>query len=987
MTTRSAAVRTAAVVAAGFIVVRIVYRILFHGADGDGAVLWALPELRLPPPFAHVRLLGEVTADGLADAALSAVPIALVILGIGVLTALVDVPRLLAHGARGRFLGGICRALAIAWATVPSLADAVRAAQFAQRLRDERNAARLLAPVLERALERATALSAALELRGYAGRPSPAARAETAVLLDGLRAGFDPVEVVRVDALALPRASVVCLSGPTGAGKSTLLRLIAGLHTHVDGGWMAGRAEVVGRERSAVPPRDLARDIGVVLQQPRQAFAAARVADEIGFALELRGVSAADRREKVADVAERMAIGHLLERPVRGLSAGEATLVALASAIVDDPALLLVDEPLADLDADFRGRIVALLDALAHRDGMCVVVAEHRMAELASIADLSLRIEDGAAAPADLRSGPERSRAPRRTPPAAAAVALAAHDVTARRGTRIAVDEASLDLHAGEVLVLTGPNGAGKSSLLEALATGAPGVAVAGGARRRVALVPDASDDLLLRDTVAAECRAADRRFRPAQPTAERLAAFLGLEPGAPTFTRILRTHPRDLSAGQRRCLAIALQTARSPRALLIDEPTRGLDPAARALVARAVLAEADAGVGVLLATHDAAFAELVADRRLAIADGRVGVPGTEGDGVSAHGVSTRSARSTTGGRSLADGAGGRVPADGAGSGVRFSTTGHDVSTRFARSTTGGRSLRSPNEPTRFARSTTGGRALAEGAGNLALLALANLVAVGAFLWPLFASALPTEAQAAVPYVAVAVAPLAVIAVLALLDGSVRSAHTLAHLAVLGAVGAAIRIVGTGVGGVEALFVLLILAGRVLGARFGLLLGAVSIGMSALLWGGVGPWLPFQMFACGWVAAGAGLLPRRVRGRAEIAMLCVYGVAASYAFGLIMNMWFWPFAVGAGTGASYAPGAPLAENLASFLVYSLVTSTLSWDTLRAITTVVGLALVGTACLRALRRAKPAVTPRSTSLPGGGRRTRPSTARDAAAAPR
>ncbi|MDI6944926.1 ATP-binding cassette domain-containing protein [Microbacterium barkeri] len=947
MTTRSAAVRTAAVVAAGFIVVRIVYRILFHGADGDGAVLWALPELRLPRPFAHVRLLGEVTADGLADAALSAVPIALVILGIGVLTALVDVPRLLAHGARGRFLGGICRALAIAWATVPSLADAVRAARFAQRLRDERNAVRLLAPVLERAIERATALSAALELRGYAARPSPTARAETAVLLDGLRAGFGRVEVVRVDALALPRASIVCLSGPTGAGKSTLLRLIAGLHTHVDGGWMAGRAEVVGRDRSAVPPRDLARDIGVVLQQPRQAFAAARVADEIGFTLELRGVSAADRREKVADVAERMAIGHLLERPVRGLSAGEATLVALASAIVDHPALLLVDEPLADLDADFRGRIVALLDALAHRDGMCVVVAEHRMAELASIADLSLRIEDGAAAPADLRSGPERSRAPRRTPPAAAAVALAAHDVTVRRGTRIAVDEASLDLHAGEVLVLTGPNGAGKSSLLEALATGAPGVAVAGGARRRVALVPDASDDLLLRDTVAAECRAADRRFRPAQPTAERLAAFLGLEPGAPTFTRILRTHPRDLSAGQRRCLAIALQTARSPRALLIDEPTRGLDPAARALVARAVLAEADAGVGVLLATHDAAFAELVADRRLAIADGRVGAPATEGAGVS----------------------------------------GHDVSTRFARSTTGGRSLRSPNEPTRFARSTTGGRALAEGAGNLALLALANLVAVGAFLWPLFASALPTEAQAAVPYVAVAVAPLAVIAVLALLDGSVRSAHTLAHLAVLGAVGAAIRIVGTGVGGVEALFVLLILAGRVLGARFGLLLGAVSIGMSALLWGGVGPWLPFQMFACGWVAAGAGLLPRRVRGRAEIAMLCVYGVAASYAFGLIMNMWFWPFAVGAGTGASYAPGAPLAENLASFLVYSLVTSTLSWDTLRAITTVVGLALVGTACLRALRRAKPAVTPRSTSLPGGGRRTRPSTARDAAAAPR
>ncbi len=174
----------------------------------------------------------------------------------------------------------------------------------------------------------------------------------------------------------------------------------------------------------------------------------------------------------------------------------------------------------------------------------------------------------------------------------------------------------------------------------------------------------------------------------------------------------------------------------------------------------------------------------------------------------------------------------------------------------------------------------------------------------------------------------------------------------------LAAIGAAVRIASTGVGGVEALFVLLILAGRAYGARFGLLLGAASVGLSALLWGGVGPWLPFQMFACAWVAAGAGLLPRRVRGGAEIAMLMGYGVAAAYAFGLIMNMWFWPFAVGGGTSISYVPGAPLPQNMGAFLVYSLVTSTLSWDTVRALTTIIGICLVGRAVLRSLRRAKP-----------------------------
>ncbi len=241
---------------------------------------------------------------------------------------------------------------------------------------------------------------------------------------------------------------------------------------------------------------------------------------------------------------------------------------------------------------------------------------------------------------------------------------------------------------------------------------------------------------------------------------------------------------------------------------------------------------------------------------------------------------------------------------------------------------------------------------------ELAVLAAANLLALAAFCWPLLAAALPQDAAAALPYAALAIAPLAAVAVVISLDGSVRSAHTVALLGVLAAVGSAVRVASTGVGGVEAVFILLILAGRAFGARFGMLLGAATIALSSALWGGIGPWTPFQIFACAWVGAGAGLLPRRVRGKAELWMLCGYGVVASYLFGLLTNLWFWPFAVGAGTGISYVPGAPLGTNLGSFLLYSLVTSTAGWDTLRAITTIVGIAVVGRAILAALRRVKP-----------------------------
>ncbi|SIT67972.1 ATP-binding cassette domain-containing protein [Microbacterium sp. RU33B] len=947
MSFRPGPLRAAAALAVGFVGVRVVYRVVFHGAEGSGPVLWDLPVVRLPDPFGHVAMFGPATLDGVAAAAWSAVPIAATILVFGLLNAVFDISRLFARGARRGPFRGIARALVIAWATLPALADAVRAVRFARRLRGERGGVRLLSPVLERTLERATAVAAALELRGFAGRALEGDCAHPVEIRDAAL-GHGGTGIVRVPELVLGSGSLTVLSGPTGSGKSTVLRAISGLLVHVDGGTSSGAVRVVGRDRDSVPPRDTARTVGVVLQNPREALATETVFDEIGLALELRGVAPVLRDARVRDVAERIGISGLLERRIRELSAGEATLVAIAAAVVDEPILVVIDEPLADLDASYRGRIVALLGELAHEGGMCVVVAEHRPAEFAAVADAWFSVVDGAvrvavapaaAAPTSPSivgfGGPISRDTPEPTPCVRSSVpaALQTRGLTVRHGDKSVVRDASLAIAPGEIVAVGGPNGAGKSSLLAAIAlpTGDAEITVDGApiARGAVSLVPDASDDLFVCDTVAAECRRADRRAAT-DDAAARFAGLLSLAPESAPFADLLRRHPRDLSVGQRRCLAIALQTLARPRVLLVDEPTRGLDPEASALVAAALRRHAASGGAVLIATHDADVIAAIADRVVPMADGCLGEPLL---------VRTPDARDVPH-RRVDDRPAALRPTIGA------PLPGPDV-------VTGG--------------AARGARRALAGRGILPLL-FANLAAASAFLWPLVASALPTQAQGAVPYVALALAPLAVLVALSLLDGTVRSAHSLALLGTLAAIGAAIRIVGTGVGGVEALFILLILAGRAFGPRFGLLLGALSIAISAVVAGGIGPWTPFQMFACGWVAAGAGLLPRRVRGWAEIGMLCLYDVLASYAFGLIMNMWFWPFAVGTGTGISYVPGAPVAENLGSFLIYSLVTSTATWDTLRAVTTVIGLVVVGRPILRALRRAKP-VTP--STHPNGG----------------
>lgn len=246
------------------------------------------------------------------------------------------------------------------------------------------------------------------------------------------------------------------------------------------------------------------------------------------------------------------------------------------------------------------------------------------------------------------------------------------------------------------------------------------------------------------------------------------------------------------------------------------------------------------------------------------------------------------------------------------------------------------------------------------GPRSAVVLGLSVVIGLMTLAWPLLVR-VPAGESVGPPFLFLALLPLVVATVLAQLSEGGLDARALALLGVLSAVNAVLRALSPGLSGVELVFFLLILAGRVYGPGFGFVLGCTSLFASALMTAGVGPWLPYQMVVSAWVGLFAGLLPRRVRGRAEIAMLAAYGVVAAYAFGLLLNLSGWPFLLGVelpghGGDLSYVVGAPLGENLHRFLVYTLLTSTGGWDTVRAITNATAIVVLGPSVLAVLRRA-------------------------------
>jgi energy-coupling factor transport system substrate-specific component len=252
-----------------------------------------------------------------------------------------------------------------------------------------------------------------------------------------------------------------------------------------------------------------------------------------------------------------------------------------------------------------------------------------------------------------------------------------------------------------------------------------------------------------------------------------------------------------------------------------------------------------------------------------------------------------------------------------------------------------------------------GSRLRVSRSGRPALVyALVVVVGAMAFLWPFLlpAEATPGTAHSLdAPLIAAAVGGLAVVAVIVEIRNGTMNGATIALLGVLAASAGLLRLLNLPGGG-SGIFFLIVLAGAAFGARFGLLLGITAMAVSAVITGGIGPWLPFQMLALGWMGGAAGLLgrlTRRLPAPAEVAALALYGWVWGFAYGGIMNLWFWPFVVDGGA-LSYDPALAVGELLQRYAAFYAVTS-FGWDAAAALTNAVLIALTGTALLRSMRR--------------------------------
>ncbi len=237
------------------------------------------------------------------------------------------------------------------------------------------------------------------------------------------------------------------------------------------------------------------------------------------------------------------------------------------------------------------------------------------------------------------------------------------------------------------------------------------------------------------------------------------------------------------------------------------------------------------------------------------------------------------------------------------------------------------------------------------------LLFVTSLLGLVCFGWPLLlhgssASALAHSADA--PWIFLSLMPLLLAVVLSALAEGSLDAKAIALLGILAACGAALRVPQPGIAGFEPVFFLLIPAGRVYGRGFGFVLGALTLAVSALVTGNVGPWLPFQMFGAAWMGFGAGCLPP-ARGRTELWLLAGYAAAVCILYGALINLWFWPFGAGTATAFSFQPGAGFLVNLHRFVLFDLTTS-LGFDIPRAVVNAVLVLAVGRPVLNALRRA-------------------------------
>jgi energy-coupling factor transport system ATP-binding protein len=415
----------------------------------------------------------------------------------------------------------------------------------------------------------------------------------------------------------LEPGEVVAVLGPSGSGKSTLVRALAGLVPHFHGGRFEGRVEVCGQDTRRARPADLAGRVATVFQDPEDQVVFGRVDDEVAFGLENVGAPPAEIAPRAQAALAALGAEHLLGRRIAELSAGELQRVCLASALALEPELLLLDEPTSQLDPDAAVGLVRLASGL----GVAVVMSEQRPAGPLEVCDRVLFLEEGRivldaerdeAARWLARNRPaylDRHPDPPQSPAPGALVCRLDEVSFAYRGGPPVLEETTLELRAGEVVALVGPNGSGKTTLAKVAAGLLEPAGCTIERHGRAAYLSQDPGRYLVRDRVGEEVALGVDGDLARASAALATVGLAGFE----------ERHPRDLSSGERERLALASVLVTEPDLLILDEPTRGVDPERKDELAALLRARAT-GRATLVVTHDLVFAAEVADRTVSLA-------------------------------------------------------------------------------------------------------------------------------------------------------------------------------------------------------------------------------------------------------------------------------------------------------------------------------------------------------------------------------
>ncbi|MDY4041794.1 MAG: ATP-binding cassette domain-containing protein [Collinsella sp.] len=441
---------------------------------------------------------------------------------------------------------------------------------------------------------------------------------------------------------SVPAGSFALLVGGTGSGKSTLLSLLKS--EIAPAGERSGSLSALGAPVGTLPRADAAAGIGYVFQNPDNQLVCESVWHEMAFGLENLGVPQAEMRRLVAETSYFFGMEEWFRRETDTLSGGRKQLLALASTLVMQPRLLLLDEPTAQLDPIAEKTFLHALFRVNRELGCTVVVATHRPQAMVPYATCAFELVDGRLREvADLAA---LERQPRLLPPfgeggdgAPAAVAPAAPASPTPPAPRRAAPAAArfsrvwfrygragdwvlrnleLEVRPGRIHALVGGNGSGKSTLLSLMAginkLNRGSLALASSAR---ALLPQDPRAVFAEETVADELMEWAAATGYAQREADAMLDRVGL-------TGLAALHPHDLSGGQQQLLALAKLLLTRPRLLLLDEPSKGLDLTARRRVAALLREAADGGADVVLATHDLDFVSQVVDDVSMVFDGEI---------------------------------------------------------------------------------------------------------------------------------------------------------------------------------------------------------------------------------------------------------------------------------------------------------------------------------------------------------------------------